>query len=137
MGAVESFANIMYVAIAIVAIGEAISFTFNSASTYEPIYWLVIYLLSLALLIFGDQSFFMWTTSLGIISLVLVVLYLLASSSTMDFDHFIIKEEYNEKVYVDLKTFVSLLPISSWFFVGIDTLPLACSDTKMVCFTQV
>lgn len=124
----------MYVAIAIVAIGEAISFTFNSDSSYEPVYWLIIYLLSLALLIFGDQSVFLWTTTLGIISMVLVVLYLVASSNTMDFHHFIIEEEYNRKVFIDMKTFVSLLPISSWFFVGIDTLPLACSDTKMVLF---
>ena len=122
----------MYVAIAIVAIGEAISFTFNSSSNYEPVYWLIIYLLSLALLIFGDQTFFMWTTSLGIISMALVVLYLAASSSTMDFDKYVSDQSDSSKVFVDMKTFVSLLPISSWFFVGIDTLPLSCGDTKNV-----
>lgn len=132
IGAMESFADIMYVAIAIVAIGQSITFTFNGDSRWEPIYWLFIYLLSLALLIFGDRSFFTWTTGLGLISMVLVILYLVASSDTMDFELFVEKEQTDDRIYTGMLNFVALLPVSSWFFVGLDTLPLTCGDTKNV-----
>ncbi len=68
--------------------------------------------------------------------MLLVVLYLLGTIPQMSFEPWVAhQEEYRtgRELFPDgIKGFVALLPVSSWFYVGIDLMPLVCSDAIKV-----
>lgn len=143
VGCFESFGNIMYVAVAVVPMGQCITYIVDGPVEYEPLYWLAIYCASLTILIFGGKHFFTFTTTLGVITLLLIVLYILGTIPFMDFNVNVTQQSDMETrgIFRDgFKGFLFLLPISSWFYVGIDAIPLICSDAikvQWVCLSCV
>jgi ethanolamine permease len=131
LGTFESLQYILYVTFSIGALARLMTSIFNLSNSYEPIFWVVFYILALSMFSTKQNIFWKMSNLLGILTLVLILMYIgiLAfappeSSSSMN--------DGTEFVQTLSHGFMKYLPYSAWFFVGVESMPLLSSSVKEV-----
>jgi ethanolamine permease len=130
IGCLEALQNMAYVIAAVIPLGEMLTVVFRTSPKYEPLYWVVFFITALSINIVGGKSFWRFVRVIGFVSLVLLLLYIGASAQYGDFQRYSQSDVSN--YHFNGRRFMSYFPYSSWFFIGIEALPLACTDCKQV-----
>jgi amino acid transporter len=139
----EVIQTILYVASTVIPLGGTITEATGFPMAYEPLYWFIFFLLTISINIFSTETiFWRFITVLASISLILMLIYVLGSLGQVDFNEYatannhtadgdIDDSEGEQEVFLP-ETMVQNLPLSCWFFVGIEILPLAASQMNVV-----
>jgi ethanolamine permease len=115
--------NVLYVSRGIIYLSYLPSLFGYTSVELKPIFALLMYVICNGMCILGEnRTFWKVNRGLGIISLLLMVLYLVGTLKQVNFD----KWANNTDVYHGNLAMSHLLP-STWLFVGIEYLPLASS----------
>eukprot|EP01033_Poteriospumella_lacustris_P024782 gene24782-gene21542 len=85
VGCCETLQNIAYVATAVITSSKMISTVFHTSANYEPIYWTFFFITSIAINIIGGNVFWKFSRYIGIISLLIILLYIVAAAQFSDF----------------------------------------------------
>lgn len=98
---------------------------------YEPCFWLVFLALTLPLNIIGGKVFWRCAGVLSVISVLIIILYLVSTAHFADFEKEVldVREKYDSPA---IEILLMCFPYSTWFFVGMEMVPVMSSDVKMV-----
>lgn len=132
VGYCESILNILYVTSAVYYLGNILTFITGLHPDYEPIYWAMFFASSLYINAKGGSLFWNVNAVLAIMSAVILLLYVLGTASFIDYDKNVIP--YLDTLTDEDRTtsMFRFLPWTSWFFVGIELLPLTCRECEEV-----
>jgi ethanolamine permease len=136
VGACEAIQTIFYVAAAVIPFGQMLTLALGAPKAYEPVYWVFFFVTAFFINYKGRHVFWKFSSVIGFASLVLVLLYILGTIPNMDFDKH--AEADKERYDIDGGEFLSSVmrgfPLASWFYIGVEALPLACLDCeKVIC----
>lgn len=126
VGCCEAMQNIAYVSSAAVPLAWMFSIVFQSDKAYEPAYFVLFYVSAVAVNVIGGNVFWWFCRIIGAISLIITVLYIIGTSYNGDFSKFsgsqVINYPFNGS------NFMTYLPLCAWYYIGVESLPLACVD---------
>ena len=129
----DSYKSIIYVVSTVVSIGEIITFVTRESRENEYLYWMTFYLVALAMHCWGGKFYWRFNLALAIMSTLILLVFILGA---IPFAHF---EEYaplNGEEGMDqwfkggMYEFVRVLPLATRFFIGIQSINLACGQIK-------
>ena len=130
IGCCETMENIAYVISAVIPLADMLTTVFETSSSFKPLYWMLFLCTSLFINIVGGKSFWFATRVLGIVSLLLIVLYIAFTAQYADYDRY---SAVSRSFSFDGNSFMRYYPWASWFFIGVEVLPLLCVDCSKVC----
>lgn len=140
IGCAESIEYIVYVSSSVLALTNMMIEIAPELAGFEPLLWLFFYASSLYFHIRGDYIFWRWNMLVGVLSLFFVLLYCFGSFPHTDFAVNADNDPDFRFVH-GVEGFLRSLPLSCWFFVGVEALNLASDDvlepTKSIPFAQV
>lgn len=140
IGCAESIEYIVYVSSSVLALTNMMIEIAPELAGFEPLLWLFFYASSLYFHIRGDYIFWRWNMLVGVLSLFFVLLYCFGSFPHTDFAVNADNDPDFRFVH-GIEGFLRSLPLSCWFFVGVEALNLASDDvlepTKSIPFAQV
>eukprot|EP00981_Chlorochromonas_danica_P005475 scaffold1110_cov182-Ochromonas_danica.AAC.2 len=123
VGLCESLEYIMYVSSAGASFGDLCMQLFSiSDDSYKPAFFILLYAVCLPCHLVGGTPFWAVSTMLGVLGLIFVILYLLSSIPKAD-----LYSRHNGAAFTDGNLFMEFLNVPAWFFIGIETMPLACN----------
>lgn len=139
IGCCEALEYIAYVASSVVALGLMIVDIVPALAGLEPIIHALFYITALFFHIRGDRTFWIFNLVIGSISLVIVILFIFGSIPFVDFQR---NGRHPDFEFVGgMGTFLKVLPLGAWFFVGVESLNLASDQVHQpkvsVPFAQV
>lgn len=134
IGSFDSVTNIIYVSSLVRGLTEFITNTIGDSvdHKYDPVYWLICYVFCLIVLIPLGRWNFSFMTIIGTITLVLPIVYVLSTANTQDFERYVIQEDRHPFFQDGMSSFMQILPVPTWMYIGIDLVCLVCDDTKDV-----
>lgn len=132
VGCCEAAEYILYVASAVVEIGRLLTVITQLSPSFEPLYWISFYAISLMIQMKGGRIFWGFNRIIAIITVLLIIVYCLASLPNVDFAKFAVSSEDHQpglsqpsKMFEEIFHF---FPLVSWFYVGVESMTLACDD---------
>eukprot|EP01038_Epipyxis_sp_PR26KG_P010780 gene10780-14475_t len=133
IGCCESISNIIMVTIHVYEFGINLCTAVGVSSDYDPFAWLFFFVTILVIQIFGGKFFWNFVSGLGLVVLLIVLLYVV-SIINVDFEKYAgSKQVNNHHSSASVVTlFMRNFPSAVWLFGGIETVPLAASDTVNV-----
>jgi amino acid transporter len=132
----DSLKSILFTSYAASTIGHIITAGTGAEERWEPFYWLIFYVLSLCLHIYGGRTLWRSFAALSIAVSMMLVIYLLGSIPYTDLpEHapFYKSEtdnEYERWFHGGMFAFMRALSFPSWFFIGIQNIDLACGEMR-------
>jgi amino acid transporter len=134
VGLCEAVEYIMYVASAAACFGTLCSDLFRQYDEmYQPIFFLLLYAITVPFHIYGGRSFWTYSTILGVVSLLFVVAYCLAAIPEADMEH---RAEHGPD-FTTGTYFMQYIQLPAWFFIGIEAMTLANNSVKDVSWSSV
>ncbi len=131
-GCAEAMQSIAYVASSVIPLAQMVTLAIEKTADWEPAYWVVFFVTSIYINVAGGKLFWWFNRIIGMVSLLLIILYILAAIKFCDFSKF---SEGSIKDYkFDGHAFIVQLPVAAWWYVGSESLPLACVDCSDVSF---
>lgn len=130
----DTYKSVLYVSTAAFAVGEEITRITNGPKDYEAIYWLLFYFISILIQSWGGK--FMWRLNFAFAALCsgILLVYILGSIQFADFEKNsqLDDQTSNGDEYFSggVREFMSILPLPCWFFVGVQSINLACGQLK-------
>ncbi len=130
----EVIQNIFYVASTVIPLGEMVTEGTQLPKSYEPIYWLIFFIISLSINIKGGLTFWRFVGLMATSSVLFLLIYIFGSMPQVDFDEHAMDPGHKTSgtQYFTGITLLRNLPLSCWFFVGVEILPLAGAQTAVV-----
>jgi len=128
----DSIESVIYVATSTVSIGQMMTEILHTPVSMEPLYWFIFYSTAMAINAYGGLFFWRINMGLAVISTIIVLLYVFGVAAYADFEENapIEGESGNAKWFVGGSfEFMKILPIPCWFYVGVESINLACQDT--------
>lgn len=122
-GCCEGMEYVLYVATSLAEFGSIMTIVLSSSKTYEPLFWFGFYVIALSIHIRGGKLFWIASDIAAMVTFVLIVLYLLGSSTVANFS-----EHATDHDTYSASQFFLYFPLPSWFFVGVEALTLACEN---------
>ena len=136
IGCCESIESIIYVPSTLLVFGSLLSTLFVTSPSLEPIWWLLFYVSANFLHIGGGNFFWTFNSLIGFVSLILIVLYCVATPPFLDFEANVTDQTVQfegSSANDDSPTrFLQYVHLVAWFFVGVEGLPLSCIEAKDV-----
>ncbi|TYZ69073.1 hypothetical protein PybrP1_008451 [[Pythium] brassicae (nom. inval.)] len=127
VGCAEALEYIVYVATSIIALAKMLVESIPELAGLEPLIWLVFYVSSLYFHVRGDVVFWRWNAVIGALSLFFVLLYCIGAFPHANFA--VNADDDHAFRFVNGGAgFLRSLPLSCWFFVGVEALSLASDD---------
>lgn len=131
VGACESVGNIIFTLVAMMPLGSGITYMFGGNPKYEPVYWLLLYLLMIATEFAGRKFYFNFLRCIAVLSLSIITLYVIVSAQNIDTSKYIPSLEQN--TYSDgITELLPLLYPAGWWYFGIEIIPLISDEVENV-----
>jgi ethanolamine permease len=130
-GLIES---IFYLSVSILKLGQAVSITFQISSNYEPIWWMISFLLILTFHIQGGSLYWKFMSICTLGTFLILGIYLLGSMHHLKFEKYIYNEGQSTGFDGSIYDIFSMLRLPGWFFLGIDLLSLSATEVKDVSY---
>ena len=127
VGCCEAAEYICYVALAVSSLATILSDVVPGLGSYQPVVWIIFYLSALAIHIYGRESFWRFSTMVGIVSLLVILVYCFGSLPFIDF-HKNVGTSGGKLFVGGLCEFIKVVPVTAWFFVGVESLNTASDD---------
>ncbi|OQR95565.1 Amino Acid-Polyamine-Organocation (APC) Family [Thraustotheca clavata] len=119
IGCCEILEYIAYTSSSVMSLANMILSAFPSVPTsYAPLFWFITYAVCNVLLMLSDQVFWRFNRVLAIISIGLVVVYVIGSLEYISYSDI----PSSSLTRGGSRGFFEALPVSAWFFVGIEAL---------------
>lgn len=132
-GLAENMEYILTPAVIVVGASGYLSAVFGTATTYDPLWWLLCYGVFVGLNIVGVEASFRFTLFIAIVALAVLVVFCIAAIPHMDFTRYALDmtpaEGGSSWFPKGLFGIIAALPFAIWFFLGIEELPLAAEET--------
>lgn len=129
-GCCESIQMILYVASSVIPLGEMLTSIFGTSVWIEPIWWIIFYITSLAINLFGASVFWRFNRFIGITSLALILLYIIISIPNARFTDYAINGNDVPQSEMKPVNFFEYLPQATWLFIGVEMIPLTSTDCR-------
>jgi amino acid permease len=146
IGCCETAEYIIYVAESALLLAQMLVNITNCSPSLQPVICLLFYLSALFVYIYGNGRSWFWRFNLGlcIVSLLILVVFILGGAKYADFDTHAGGVSFTDDYAIDhsrervwfaggMREFVKILPLTAWFFVGVESLSFACNETDKVC----
>jgi L-asparagine transporter-like permease len=136
VGCADAFKSILYTSAAATTIGHMFTFCTGGDKQWEPLYWLVFYVLSLSVHCYGGRPLWRCFAVFSITGFLLLIVYLLGSIPYTDLpEHAPMYKDESDSEYDrwfrgGFYKFMHALPYPSWFFIGIQNINLACGEMR-------
>lgn len=127
IGSFECMEYILYAAFSTGAVGQMITIIAETNNNYQPLLYFVIYISIIATHLLPKKMFWYTVALLGMFVLVISIIYCIVVAPI--YGNF---EEYVSDTVIpseDNSQFFRYMPFASYFFIGIETLPLASAET--------
>jgi hypothetical protein len=134
VGVCEVLQNVSYVSATAIPLAQLIVTSADQPDSYKPIYWILFYLSSLTILIAGNQVLWKFNLLIGLVSLLIVFVYIFGSIQYGDFHH---NAEASISHDFNAWTMLQHFPLASWFYIGVQSLPLCCVDCAEVKLVHI
>ena len=135
IGSFESLSGIIYTAILIKSGCEFIAYAAGPevSPKLAPLLWFILYAVCLAIMILFGRWNFRLISVTGAISVLLCFLFIFATIPNQDFKVNVLNQEKHALFAGGgMKSFMQVLPVPTWIYVGIDLTCLVCDDTADV-----
>lgn len=132
VGYCEAVLNIMYVASSVIPFGQMLTIVTALPSSYEPLYWLFFFATSLYIHAQRGRLFWGVNAAIAIISIIILVLYVLSTLQYVDINQYALPYKREVSTGNQVMAAFAGLPVSSWFYVGVEMLPLAAFESNRV-----
>jgi ethanolamine permease len=129
VGICETIEYVLYVASAVLELGNLISYSLGTSPVYEPLYWLLFFVLSLFIQIYSIRLFWSFNMIIGALTTLLILLYFFSSIPSFDYSS-TLASEHSFHVNGGFSYFLFYFPLASWFYVGVEVMTLSCSEVK-------
>ena len=98
---------------------------------YTPWIWLVLYIIAVSIHLRGGKIIYIVTDILALISLLLLIIYYTATIPQMNFQKYVTPSTRGTNPFSSggINGFLLNFPVSTWFYIGIETVPLLGSET--------
>lgn len=123
--------SIVYVAVATFLLGQMITAVSGTSEALEPVYWVVFLVTSLGIHGSGGLAFWWINRAVTVSSLLIVLMYILGSAKDADFHEYALMDASTATgawFRGGMYEFMRILPLPCWFFVGVESINLACKD---------
>ena len=130
VGCYDALATITYVATSTFALGAMFTELTGASPSLEPLYWFLFYSTAMAIQCYGGLLFWKFNLLLALISLLLLLIYILGSAKWANFPVYAVGESNGQWFEGGLHEFMRQLYLSSWFYVGVENITIACQDVK-------
>jgi ethanolamine permease len=115
-GCFEAFGLILYTSAGTLFFGEIMTKVFETDKSFEPLYWLLVYVLSVLICVRGGRLFWLFNRLLAVVSVLIIVLYITSSLHFVDF-----KKHSEHRWFVGgVNSFLQNIVFMLWFFIGIE-----------------
>ena len=127
----EVLEYMIYTSLAVDALMGMIFDLSSSDGSYSPLVSLLFYVTSCCIQIYGGNVYRIWMWLLAIASLLILVIYILGSLKFTNVDSYAMNLGADRGYFVGgMTSFLNILPLPYWFFVGIESLAFACGDLE-------
>lgn len=129
MGCCESAEYILYVSSSVLFLGELITQGFGTPPALEPLWWLAFYCLAVVLNVCSGRWYWRLNLALAVLLVAMVAGYCLVTIPLADMHaHGPLPPPHSSSRWFSggLPGFLTALPLLTWFFVGVEALPMAC-----------
>jgi ethanolamine permease len=138
VGCCETMQNIIYVSATAIPLSRMITSACDLPSNFEPLFWLLFYVISLGINIAGGQVFWKFNFTVGCVSLLLILIYIFGTIQYADFEKYVEQSKAVSDHAFDGKGMMEYLPLAAWFFIGVEYLPLCGRDcSEVISFSFV
>ena len=123
--------SVIYVATSTYLLGEMVTSITGTPSSYEPLYWLIFFVVSISIHTAGGLTFWRLNRTLAAVSILLVLIYIFGSIHRADFEEYALVPSAGPEAkwfQGGGMEFMRILPLPGWFFVGVESINLACKD---------
>ena len=135
VGASESLQYIMYTAASVELLGSCVTKALRVHASYGAFVWVTFYVSATAVLSGRADRFWGCSTALGVLTMGFLLVYIFvtpAANEDVGFEEYAQEGGEAKPFGQDMMTLMRYLPYSCWFFVGIECIPLVCSEVKKV-----
>lgn len=135
VGCCEMVQNVLYVSSSVIPFGWIMTIVLDTDKAYEPLYWLLFFVTAVAINTTGGHWMWNFNRIAGIVCLLLIILYIVSALvNETDFHHYAIsKEEAGNKISeFDVKKMFRVMPLATWFYIGVELIPFAAMESKTV-----
>lgn len=135
IGMSEALEYIFYVATSALQFSRTFVKIMGVNESYEPIIWISFYVISIIIHCNGGRLFWYSSNILAVISCLVIVIYCFGSVNYVDFPEYATHEPTlnssdNDTYFVGgAGTAFRVLPLLTWFYVGIESLPFVAKET--------
>jgi len=128
VGCCETIQYITYVASSAISLGSMITTLIPITIGYEPVIWLIFYITALVIYIIGGATFWRFSTTIGVVSTLILLMFCLGSLPWVDFQS---NAAVNGEWFVGgASEFFFVFPLAAGFYVGVEALNLCCEDVE-------
>ena len=120
-GLAENMEYILTPATIVVGIGGYLGAIFHTPKSWEPGWWIVCYIVFVALNVFGVALSFRFSIFIAVAALLVLIVFWIGAIPHVDFKRYAFD--------VPSKGFLPALPFALWLYLGIEQLPLAAEES--------
>ncbi len=123
--------SIVCVATTVYLLGQMITSVAGTDPSLEPLYWLAFFAVSLTIQISGGLAYWRLNRALTAATLLLILIYIFGSIHRADFEEYALVPSAGPEAkwfQGGGMEFMRILPLPDLFFVGVESINLACKD---------
>ena len=131
MAYIDCAESILYVAAATYLLGQMVTSVAGTDPSLEPLYWLAFFAVSLSIQISGGLAYWRINRTLTVVTLLLILIYIFGSIHRADFEEYALVPTAGPEgkwFQGGAVRFMKDLPLPGLFFVGVESINLACKD---------
>ena len=137
LGSCNFIEYIFYVSSSVISLGQMVSAVIPAATGYEPVTWVVFFLISVFIHMFGGTYFWKLNMVLALGSIIVLLIYCFGSLSYVNFTSNVTapedSRELNSWFEGGVEGFLTNLPLAAWLYIGVETLIESSRDAKEPC----
>jgi ethanolamine permease len=130
VGCYESISNIVYSFTGMIPLAKYFTYIIDGDPRYEPVYWIVLYVLILINEYSGRVYYFRMLRTAAFLSVVVYVLYIFVSIPNIDTKRYIPTDSLQHSFPGGVFDLLGALPFTAFFFVGMEMMPLVSDEMK-------
>lgn len=136
VGCCETLSNILCVSTTVLPLGWMITEMTGLPVEYEPIYWIVFYATALYITISGGKVFWRFNAFICCLTILTLFIFFLGTTQYLDYSKYATRSHpFSKGLYVfQGYKMLQQLPNATWFYQGVEYLPLAGSTVADVSY---
>lgn len=132
-GCCEIIGNTCYITTAVIPLGLMMCNATQTPRYMELVFWGVFFIPAFILHLNNGRIFWGFITVAGIVSLLILIVYILSTAPTANFNKYALQNNVeNNGESFRKANFIDVMPLGTWFYIGSAIMPMAGSDCEKV-----